>query len=265
MQSHWPLARCAVRGRAALAVLLFQALLTACAVEPRIARAPDGKPDLNGIWQALNAAAWDLEDHGGALGIRPGQSVVEGGDIPYRPEALKQRQQNFADRDKYDLAEVACYMPGVPRAMYMPHPFEIIQSPQLILMNFEFGHARRNIMMSGSHPEGFPNFWMGESRGRWEGDTLVVDVTNLDERSWLDRAGNYHSDALHVIERYSMIDSTHIQYEATLDDPKVFTRPWKIRMVLYKVLEPNARILEYECVYYLQELKYGNVKPIGVP
>ena len=232
---------------------------------PNLPRTTDGKPDLNGIWQALNSAAWDLGDHTGALHAPPGQSVVEGGEIPYRPEALKKKAENFAGRAKYDLAEAACYMPGVPMAMYMPHPFEIIQTPKLIAMNFEFAHARRNIITDGTpHPDGFPDFWMGDSRGRWEGDTLVVDVKNLDERTWLDHAGNYHSDALHVVERYTPIDPTHIQYEATLEDPKVFTRPWKIGMPLYKILDKNAKILEYECVYYLQDEKYGNVKPVGV-
>jgi hypothetical protein len=228
-------------------------------------RTADGKPDLNGIWQVLNAAAGDLEDHTGALHAPPGQSVIEGGEIPYRQDALKKKQENFAGRAKYDLAEAACYMPGVPRAMYLPFPFEIIQTPKLIAMNFEFAHARRNIITDGTpHPDGFPDFWMGDSRGRWEGDTLVVDVTNLDERTWLDHAGNYHSDALHVVERYTMIDPAHLQYEATIEDSKVFTKPWKISMPLYKILDKNAKILEYECVYYLQDEKYGNAKPVGV-
>jgi hypothetical protein len=227
-------------------------------------RTADGKPDLNGIWQTLTSAGWDLEDHTAALHVPPGQSVVEGGEIPYRPEALKKKQENSAGRAKYDLAEAACYMPGVPRAMYMPYPFEIIQTPKLIAMNFEFAHARRNIITDGTpHPEGFPDFWMGDSRGRWEGDTLVVEVKNLDDRTWLDHAGNYHSDALHVVERYTMTEPTHLQYEATIEDPKVFTRPWKISLTLYKILDRNAKILEYECVQYLQDEKYGNAKPVG--
>src|SRR5436309_420910 len=127
-------------------------------------------------------------------------------------------------------------------------------------------NAPRNVFTDGSsHPSGFPDFWMGDSRGRWEGDTLVVDVTNLDDRTWLDHAGNFHSDALHVVERYTPIDAAHIMYEATLEDPKVFTRPWKITMPLYRRIEKNVKVLEYECVYYLQEKRYGNAKPIGVP
>jgi hypothetical protein len=231
---------------------------------PTLPRGSDGKPDFNGIWQALNSAGVNLEDHTGALNARPGFSLVEGGAIPYRPDALKKRQENFVGREKYDLAEAACYLPGVPRAMYMPYPFEIIQTPNLVAMNFEFAHARRNIVTGSSkHPEGYPDFWMGDSRGRWDGDTLVIDTTNLDERTWLDHSGNFHSDALHVVERLTLADPTHIQYEATLEDPKVFTRPWKISMPLYKILDKNQRILEYECVYYLQDLKYGNARPVG--
>jgi len=227
-------------------------------------RTTDGKPNLNGIWQAVNSAAWDLEDHTGALGTPPGQGVVEGGPIPYRPEAAKKKLDNFAHRATDDAVEATCYMPGVPRATYLPYPFEIIQTPKFIAVSYEFSHARRNIFTDGSpHPSGFPDFWMGDSRGRWEGDTLVVDVTNLDERTWLDHAGNFHSDALHVVERYTMIDPDHVQYEATLEDPKVFTRPWKISMPLYRRIEKNVKLLEYECVYYLQDERYGKAKPVA--
>jgi hypothetical protein len=233
---------------------------------PDIPRGPDGKPDLSGIWQVLNSAAWDLQDHSGALGLPPGQSVVEGGMIPYQPAAAAKQRDNFEHRDTDDPAEVTCYLPGVPRATYMPFPFEIIQTPKLIVFSYEFAHARRNVFTDGSsHPSGFPDFWMGDSRGRWEGDTLVVDVTNLDDRTWLDHAGNFHSNALHVVERYTLIDPTHIMYEATLEDPKVFTRPWKISMPLYRRVEKNVKILEYECVHYLQDKRYGNAKPVGVP
>ena len=229
-----------------------------------IPRAADGKPDFNGLWQVLGTAAWDLEDHNGSLRMPAGQGVVEGGAIPYQASALAKKRENFQTRDINDPAEAACYMPGIPRATYMPFPFEIIQNPKLITMSYEFGHARRSIFTDGSpHPDGFPDFWMGDSRGRWEGDTLVVDVTNLDDRTWLDHAGDHHSDALHVVERYTMTDPDHILYEATLEDSKVFTRPWKISMPLYRRMEKNVKILEYECVQYIQEQKYGNAKPVG--
>jgi hypothetical protein len=228
-----------------------------------IPRTPDGKPDLNGVWQVLNTAAWDLEDHNASLRVPAGQSVVEGGEIPYQTAALAKKKENFQRREGADPAEAACYMPGVPRATYMPFPFEIIQNPKLITMSYEFGHTRRSIFTDGTpHPDGFPDFWMGDSRGKWEGDTLVVDVTNLDERTWLDHAGNHHSDALHVVERYTLMDPDHMLYEAALEDPKVFARPWKISMPLYRRLEKNVKILEYECVQYLQEQKYGNAKPV---
>ncbi len=242
-----------------------QAQARAPNTSPNVPRGPDGKPDLSGIWQVLTSAAWDLQDHSAALGLPAGQSVVEGGTIPYLPAAAVKQRDNFEHRDTDDPAEATCYLPGVPRVTYLPFPFEIIQSPQLIVFSYEFAHARRNVFTDGSpHPSGFPDFWMGDSRGRWEGDTLVVDVTNLDDHTWLDHAGNFHSDALHVVERYTPIDAEHIMYEATLEDSKVFTRPWKISMPLYRRIEKNVKLLEYECVYYLQEKRYGNAKPVGV-
>jgi hypothetical protein len=227
-------------------------------------RGPDGKPDLSGIWQVLNSAAWDLQDHSASLGVPAGQGVVEGGAIPYQPAAAVKQRDNFEHRETDDPVEVTCYMPGVPRATYLPFPFEIIQTPKLVVFSYEFAHTRRTVSTDGSpHPTGFPDFWMGDSRGHWDGDTLVVDVTNLDDRTWLDHAGNFHSDALHVVERYTPIDASHMTYEATLEDPKVFTRPWKIRMPLYRRIDAGLKILEYECVYYLQDRRYGGAKPAG--
>jgi hypothetical protein len=232
--------------------------LAAAMVFSAAAQTP-GQPDLNGIWQALNTAAWDIQDHSGQLGVPPGQGVVEGAEIPYQPWALKKKQENYASRTTADLTESNCFLPGVPRATYMPYPFEIVETPTRIAIRYEFAHALRVIPMDGSpHPDGLPDAWMGDSRGRWEGNTLVVDVRNLDERTWFDRAGNFHSDALHVVERYTPIDAGHMQYEATIEDPKVFTRPWKISMPLYRVVDKDATLLEYECVFYLQEERYKN-------
>jgi hypothetical protein len=224
----------------------------------QIARTPaDGKPDLSGVWQALNSAAWDLQDHSGQLGVPPGQSVVEGNEIPYQSWAAAKKQENFARRASADPAAANCYMPGVPRATYMPYPFEIVQSPKMIAISYEFAHALRTIAMDGgSRPDGLPDSWMGDSRGHWEGNTLVVDVANFNDQTWFDRAGDFHSDALHVVERYTLTDPSHILYEATIEDPKVFTRPWKISMPLYRLMEKTARLLEYECVFYLQEEKF---------
>jgi hypothetical protein len=222
-----------------------------------VRRTSDGKPDFNGIWQAMNTAAWDIQDHSGALGMPPGLGVVEGGEIPYQPAALAKKKENFANRATADPTEANCFLPGVPRATYMPHPFEIAQTPRQIAILYEYAHATRNVPMDGSpHPDGLPDAWMGDSRGRWDGDTLVIDVKNLNDQTWFDHAGNHHSDALHLVERYNLTDPDHIQYEVTVEDPKVFTRPWKMGMPLYRRMEKNARLLEYECVFYLQEERF---------
>lgn len=229
--------------------------LTCAARTPAAAQA---RPDFSGIWQAVNTAAWDLQDHSGALGWPPGQSVVEGNEIPYQPWAAAKKQQNFANRRTADPVEANCYLPGVPRATYMPFPFEIVQTPKLIAITYEFDHALRQVPMDGSPHSDSSDTWMGDSRGHWDGNTLVVDITGFNDRTWFDRAGNFHSDALHVVERYTLSGRDHILYEATIEDPKVFTRPWKIRMPLYRLQDRNARLLEYECVYYLQEERYKN-------
>jgi len=243
---------------AGLASVLWLASMPAAAQTSAIRRTADGKPDMNGIWQTLNTAAWNIQDHVGQLGVPPGQGVVEENEVPYQPAAAAKKQENFANRAA-DPTEANCYMPGVPRATYMPFPFEIVQTPKTIAIRYEFAHAVRTISMDGSpHPEGLPDTWMGDSRGRWEGDTLVVDVKNFNDQTWFDHAGNFHSDALHVVERYTLADSDHILYEAAIEDPKVFTRTWKMSMPLYRRVDKNARLLEYECVFYLQEEKYKN-------
>jgi len=220
-------------------------------------RTADGKPDLSGIWQAVNTAAWDIQDHSGQLGLPPGQGVVEGNELPYQPAAAAKKRDNFARRATADPTEASCYLPGVPRATYMPFPFEIVQTPKQVAIRYEFAHALRNVPMDGSqHPDGLPDTWMGDSRGHWEGDTLVIDATNFNDQTWFDHSGNFHSDALHVTERYTLSGADHIQYEATIEDPKVFTKPWKISMPLYRRMEKNPRLLEYECVFYQQEERY---------
>jgi hypothetical protein len=206
----------------------------------------------------LNTAAWDIQDHSGQLGVPPGQGVVEGNEIPYQPWAAAKKKENFANRKTADPTEADCFQPGVPRATYMPFPFEIVQTPKLIAINYEFAHASRLINMEKkSHNDELPaETWMGDPIGRWEGDTLVIDVNGFNDRTWFDQAGNFHSDALHVVERYTPTGPDHILYEATIEDPKVFTRPWKMSMPLYRRLGKNVKLLEYECVYYLQEERY---------
>ena len=234
-------------------------VLMAVTASAQIPRTADGKPDFNGVWQAVNTAAWDIQDHSGSLGVPPGQGVVEGNELPYQPAALAKKKENFTHRATADPTEANCYLPGVPRATYMPYPFLIAQTPKLIAISYEFAHALRNIPLDGSsHPDGLPDTWMGDSRAHWDGNTLVVDVKNFNDQTWFDHSGNFHSDALHVVERYTLIDHDHIQYEATIEDPKVFTKAWKISMPLYRRVEKNARLLEYECVFYQQEEKYKN-------
>jgi hypothetical protein len=214
---------------------------------PTLPRTADGKPDLSGIWQAINTAYIDLEDHAATSGAPAGAGVVVGGEIPYQQWAIEQKRKNYANRDTEDT-EAKCYLPGVPRITYMPYPFRIIQTPERIDMAYEYVGALRHIFMTATpHPPGHIDWWMGDSRGRWEGDTLVVDVIHFNDQTRFDRSGNFHSDMLHVVERYSVIDATHLRYEVTIEDPKVFTRPWKIEMPLYKRMEPAARILEYYC------------------
>jgi hypothetical protein len=228
----------------ALAVLSV-APVPAAAQVSALPRTPDGKPNLQGIWQVLNTAAWDIQDHSARLGVPAGQGVIEGNEVPYQPSALAKKRENFENRATAD-PETKGYLPGVPRIMYMPFPFQILQTPTHVAMTFEYAQGVRLIYTNGTpHPRGPINWWMGDSRGRWEGDTLVVDVVHFTDQTWLDRAGNFHSDELHLVERYTMAGADHINYEVTVEDPKVFTRPWKMSMVLYRRKEPNVRLLEY--------------------
>jgi hypothetical protein len=229
---------------------------------------PDGHPNLNGIWQAMNTANWDLEGHAarpglvvalGAIGAEPGGlGVVDGGTIPYLPAAMKQRKENFDNRLTAD-PEVKCYLPGVPRATYMPYPFQIFQSSKAIAISYEYDSAFRNVYLKDPGPAPADS-WMGQSVGHWEGDTLVIDVTGLDERTWFDRAGNFHSDALHVVERYTPVSADILNYEATIEDAKVFSKAWKISMPLYRHVEKNAQLLEFKCVEFVEELMYGKYR-----
>jgi len=232
---------------------------------PQPRRLADGKPDLNGIWQALNTANWDLQEHAartglvvalGAVGAEPGgPGVVEGGEIPYLPAAREKKKANFESRLTAD-PEVKCFLPGVPRAAYLPYPFQIFHSTEAIFFAYEYAGAVRNVFLKDPGPAPADS-WMGQSVGHWDGDTLVVDVTGLDDRTWLDRAGDFHSDALHVVERYTPRGPDILWYEATIEDPKVFTRPWKIEMPLYRHVEKDARLMEFKCVEFAEELMYG--------
>jgi hypothetical protein len=243
-------------------------LLAATAAGAQIPRGADGKPDLSGIWQAVGTAHWDLEDHApqapaiyqmGAVGAIPGgRGVVQGGAIPYQPWAAEKKQMNFANRLRED-PEIKCYMPGVPRATYLPFPFQIVQTQRDIFIAYEFANADRKINLG--EPTEFPyGTWMGWSNGRWDGDTLVVDVTGLNGMSWLDRAGNFTSEEAHVVERYTPIDRDHLRYEVTIEDPTVFTQPWTISMPLYRRIDDNAQLVEFRCVEFTEKLLYGDLE-----
>jgi hypothetical protein len=244
----------------------------------RAPRTADGKPNLSGIWQALNEANWDIEPHaakagpseyGAMFSVPAGVGIVEGDQIPYRPEALQKRKENYENRFKRTKTdgvreapldpESKCYMPGVPRATYMPFPFQIIQSTNKILIAYPFASASRLIHLDqvGDAPV---DTYMGWSKGRWDGETLVVDVTGLNEKTWFDRAGNHHSDELHVVERYTAASPDVINYEATIEDPKVFTRAWKMSFPIYRRRDRNMQLLEFKCVPFSEELVYGHLR-----
>ncbi len=254
---------------------------------PRPAQTPDGRPNFNGVWQANNEAHWDLEAHearpgmvmqegvypyeyarvpaapvvalGAAAGVPASLGVVQGdGRIPYRPEALQVKQengQNWIDRDP----ELKCYLPGTPRAMYMPYPFQIVQGTDKIHMTFGFSNAARVIHLDDVDLP--PDYtYMGHSVGRWEGDTLVVDVTEFNGKNWFDRAGNFHSEALRLTERFSPLSPDAIWYEVTMTDPETFTEPWTIAMPIYRRLEPSATALDYPCIEFAEEFMYGHLR-----
>jgi len=237
----------------------------------RAPRGPDGKPNLNGIWQAMNTANWNIEAHsseggpfyqlGAAYAVPGGFGIVEGGSIPYKPEALAKRNENYMKRLELD-PEIKCYLPGVPRAMYQPFPFQIIQSQAHILMTFEFAGALRTIYMT-NQTEAPADSWMGWSNGKWEGDSLVIDSTGFNGMPWFDKAGNFASENLHIVERITPRSAETLTYEATIEDPTVFTRPWKISMPLYKHVEKNAQLTEFRCVEYAEELIYGHLRKPG--
>jgi hypothetical protein len=233
---------------------------------PRLA---DGKPNLNGVWQTINTANWNLEAHGGApspvlaLGaagaIPPGLGVVAGDEIPYLPGARAKKEENAKNWLTAD-PEIKCYLPGVPRATYIGHPFQIVQSRDVVLIAYQFASASRTIPLRERTAEAPVDTWMGDSVGRWDGDTLVVDTRSFNDQTWFDRAGNYHSEALRVVERYTPIDGNIFQYEATIEDPKVFSRPWTISMPVYRRVDKNAQLIEFKCVEFVEELMYGHLK-----
>src|SRR5262245_3883808 len=254
----------------------------------RAPRAPGTQnPDMNGIWQAMTTANYDIEPHvaRAALALRPGPygplpaapvlafgavgavpgglGIVDGGEIPYKPEARKKKlenQEKWLERDP----EIKCYLPGVPRATYMPFPFQIFHSSKALFFAYEFAGAVRNVYLKDPGPAPVDS-WMGQSVARWEGETLVIDVTGLNADTWFDRAGNHHTEKLHVVERYTRTGPDHLMYEATIEDPDTFTKPWKISLPLYRRIERNAQLMEFKCVEFVEELMYGQWRKNPLP
>jgi hypothetical protein len=253
---------------AAVATALTMAVVPMAGQTPATvtARTAEGRPNLNGVWQALNTANWDIQDHaasmgpavflGAAFSVPGGMGVVEGNEIPYQPWAAAKKQENARRWWELD-PEVRCYRAGVPRANYQPYPFQITQTGSHVVLSYEFASASRIIYMTPVEDQ--IDSWFGTSNGRWEGDTLVVETTGFNGQTWFDRAGNFHSEALKTVERYTPLTPYHLTYEVTIEDPKVFTRPWTMRMPLYRRMEPNAQILEYKCVEFAEELIYGHL------
>lgn len=227
--------------------------ISAQSAQARKAAPAAKRPDFNGIWQAMTPANYNILDHSAEAGVPAGQGIVEGNEIPYLPAAKARQESNFTNRLALD-PENKCYMPGVPRAMYMPFPFQIAQSGDFIMMAFEWGMKVRRIHLDGSkHPEGIPETWMGDSRAHVEGQTLVIDTNDFNDQTWFDKAGNHHSDALHTIERLTPRGKDIIDYEVTIEDPKTFSRPWTMRFPLYRRLEKNIQLLEYPCVSFMED------------
>jgi hypothetical protein len=251
------------------AALMSSALISSSTAQEL--KRPDtigGHPNFNGIWQAMNTAYWNLEAHsaealdafwglGAIAAIPAGKSVVRGGTIPYLPEALEQRNKNRAGWPATD-PEAKCYMLGVPRVTYHNMPFQIFQGNGDLLMVYPFAAANRIIHMN-DQSESPVDTWMGKSNGTWDGNVLVVTTINQNDKTWLDRAGNFHSNQLKVTERFTLLDPTHIRYEATLEDPKTYSKPWTIEMPLYRSIEENAELLEHKCVPFADKLLYSDL------
>ena len=273
-------------GMAAVIATLLSAPRSVVGQGPTTYKAPrtaDGQPNLNGFWQALNTANWDIEEHGarpapyqnlvGVYLAQPaGLGVVEGGTIPYKAEALAQRRRNLETRLQPDPTsrdvsdpEAKCFGPAPPRGTYLPFPFQIVQSKNAILMAYEYTGTPRVIELGEVDPLVFYGIdtWIGRSKGHWEGDTLVVEVQGFSGKPWLDRAGNFMTEAAKVVERYTPTSPNHLRYEATIEDPNVFTRPWKMSMPLYRRIEPNMQLLEFQCIPFIEEYLYGKYKKPG--
>jgi hypothetical protein len=247
----------------------------AAAQSGEIPRTPSGKPDLSGIWQAMTSAHYDVEPHAASEGAHPGLmgaisatpaglGIVEGGRIPYNEQSLRVRDANKASALENDPL-TKCYMPGVPRANYMPFPFQIVQSEGVILIAYEVAESNRIVYVDQPELESQVDAWMGHSNAHWEGDTLVVRVSGQMPDTWFDRSGNHHSYEMVVEERWTATGADHVQYEATITDPNTFTAPWTISFPLYRHVADNMQLLEFKCAEFAEEFLYGEWRKPGTP
>jgi hypothetical protein len=228
---------------------------------PRLA---SGKPNLSGVWQAYTTANWNVLTHGADAGppeygallaTPPGYGIVDGDEIPYLPAAAEQQRRNYENRFKDD-PELKCFLPGVPRANYMPYPLQIFHSDDHLLIAYQFAGAARIVNLGAPQPSAIDS-WMGVSNARWDGDTLVVEVAGFNGMAWLDRAGNHASAALKVVERYTPTGTDTIDYSATLEDPQTFSRAWTMRFRLVRNPNPQQQLMEFKCVPFTEQLLYG--------
>ena len=233
------------------AVSLMFSLTAATAQTAALPRTADGKPNVQGIWQASGTAAADLQDHAARFNMPAGRSVVTGS-IPYQPWAAAKKAENFQNRQKDDPLG-KCYIPGVPRVMYLDFPFQIFQTPQVIAMTFEWSLDYRLIYTNGTPHPPDTDGWMGDSRGRWDGDTLVVDRVGFDPRVWLDIESHPHSDKLHIVERYHRPDLGHLEIEITVDDPGVLAKPWTQKRLADLA---NEEIFEFICTENNRDIEH---------
>lgn len=246
-----------------------------------IPRTPSGKPDFSGVWQAFSSAHWNIEPHAAEYGVFPetmgaltaipaGLGIVEGGEIPYNELGRRMRDENRANLLARDPM-TACLMPGVPKANYLPFPFQVVQSTDIILVAYEYAESNRILYVDQPEVESQVDSWMGHSNAHWEGDTLVVKVVGQTDYAgpfdrpgaWFDRAGNFYTALTEMEERWSYLSPNHIQYEVTITDPQIYTRPWKLSFPIYRMVEPTAQLLEYKCVEFAEEYLFGRYRKPG--
>ena len=259
----------AMAAAGALALVFSVGAATVAGQDYMAPRTAFGTPDLNGIWQAMGAHHWNIEPHAashgpvvelGALGAIPGGlGIVQGGEIPYTAAARALQQENAQHWVERDPA-AKCYMPGIPRATYMPYPFQIVQTEEYILFAYEFASASRVVYMNRPDFEAPVDAWMGHSLGSFDGETLVIDVTAQMPDTWFDSNGNHHSNQMRVVERYTATSASHLNYEATIEDPDTYTRPWTVSLPLYRRVDENMQLLELKCVEFAEELMYGHLR-----